>query len=75
MLLFTGSFLDIVFGQHLRQETVKKKPPKNGISLSSQVFALRHRPWCHIRSVKNERLECETKVPLGYYSAFYQHLT
>ena len=25
---FTGSFLDIVFGQYLRQEIEKKNPPK-----------------------------------------------
>ena len=27
-------------------------------------------PWFHVHVVKNERLMCEIKVPLGYYSTF-----
>ena len=48
---------------------------KCGMSLSLPVFDQQYRPWCHFHFIKNERLECEIKVPLGYYSALYQHNT
>ena len=72
-VFFTVSFLDIVLGQYFRQEMVKNCHQKCGMSLSLQVFAQQYRPWCHVCFVKNERLECEIKVPLVYYYSFYQH--
>ena len=48
---------------------------KCGMSLSLQVFAWQYLPLRHVRFVKNERLECEIKVSLGYFSAFYHHHT
>ena len=44
-----------------------------GISSSSPVFTQQFRPWCHVRFVKNKRLECEMKVSLGYYYVFYRY--
>ena len=34
-------------------------------------FARKYQSWCHARFMKNKRLECEMKLPLGYYSNFY----
>ena len=72
---FTGSFLDIVFCQHVRRGMGKKFHQKCVISLSSPVFTHKSHLWCHVNFVKNERLECEIKVSLGYYFAFYQYHT
>ena len=41
---FTGSFLDIVFGQYFRQKMGKNCQHKSGMSLSSQVFAWKYHP-------------------------------
>ena len=49
----------------------KKIYQKCRMSLSLPVFVRKCCPWCHVNFVKNERLECEIKVPLGYYSVFY----
>ena len=71
---FTGSFLDIVFVRYFRQMMGKKIcHQKCGMGPLSPVFARQYRPWCQVNSVKNERLECEIKVPLGYNSTFYRH--
>ena len=72
---FTGSILDILFGQYFRQEMGKNCHNKCGMSLSSQYFAWQSLLWRHVSFVKSERLECEINVSLGYYSAFYQHHT
>ena len=53
----------------------KKYHNKCRMILSSQNSDWQPRPWCHVSFVKNERLECEIKASLGYYSAFYQHHT
>ena len=50
----TGSFLDIVFGQYFSQEMGKNCHQKFGMSLSSPVFALKYRPWCHVSFMDNE---------------------
>ena len=67
----TGSFLDVVFGQYLRQEMGQKMPPKMLNESVIAFFDQKYCPWCHVRFVKNKRIECEIKVPLGYYSIFY----
>ena len=46
---------------------------KRGMSSSLPVCVRQSRPWCHVRFVENENLECEIKVSLRYYSTFYQH--
>ena len=48
---------------------------KCGMILSSQVFACKYCPWVSCPFCENEWLECEIKVSLVYYSAFYQHHT
>ena len=62
---FTGIFLDIVLGQNFRQEMGKNCHQKCGMSLSSHFFSQKYCPWCHFSFVRNERLECESKVPIG----------
>ena len=70
---FTCSFLDIVFCQYSRQDTGKKLPQKFGMSISSIFFARKLFPWCPVHFLKKYNLECEIKVTLGWYSAFYWH--
>ena len=72
---FTGSFLNIVFGQYFRWGVKKTATKKFGMSLTAPVFAWQYCPWCHVCFVKNERLECEIMVSLLYYSEFYWHYT
>ena len=59
---FTGSFPDTVFGKYVRQEMGKNMPPKCGISPPSPVLTRKYCPGCHVRFVKNKRLDCEIKV-------------
>ena len=40
------------------------------MSLLLPFFARKYCPWRYVCFVKNERLECEIKVSLEYYSAF-----
>ena len=71
----TGSYLDIVFGQYVRQGMGENFHQKCGMSSPLLFFAHQYHPWCHVRFVKNERLECEIKVSLGYDYKFYRHNT
>ena len=59
---FTGSFLDIVFGQYFRQEMGKELPPIMWNESVIASFFWQYSPWWHVHFVKNERLECEIKV-------------
>ena len=74
MLCFVRKFLKIN-RVCLARDGRKNCYQKRGMSSSSPVFARQSPPLCHVRFVKNERLECEIKVSLGYYSAFYRHQT
>ena len=66
---FTGSFPDIMFGQYFKRGKGQKNcHQKLRMALLLPVFDRQYRPWCHVRFLKNERLECEIKVPLGYFS-------
>ena len=55
------------------QGWTKKLPPKMWNESVIASYLLEILPWCHLHFVKNEMLECEIKVYLGYYSAFYRH--
>ena len=70
---FTGIFFDVVFGQYLIQEMGKKLPSTMWNESVIASFSGKYHPWCHDHFVKNEGLECEIKVPIGYHSMFYQH--
>ena len=45
----------------------KKFPPKNWNESVVASFSWKYHPWCNFYLMKNERLECEIKVFLGYY--------
>ena len=53
----------------------KTATQKFEMSLSFPAFPRQSRPCFHVPSVKNEKLECEIKESLGYYSEFYWHHT
>ena len=73
---FTSNFLDFLLVSMSGEGWAKILPPKTAEqSLSSPVFTRQPRPWCHLRFMQNERLECEIKVSLGYYSVFYRYHT
>ena len=72
---FTGSFLHIVSVQHARQGMGEKIPPKNWNEFVIASFPCQFSPWCHVLLVKNERMDFEIKVSLGYYSTFYRNHT
>ena len=51
----------------------KKMPSKFRNESVVASFTWQSFPWCHVHFSKNEMLECEITVPLGYYSKFYGH--
>ena len=63
-----SSFFYIVFGQDSGQGMGKKLPQRIQNESVATSFAQKSCPWFLVYFVKNERLECEIKVPLGYYS-------
>ena len=71
--VFTGIFPDIVFGQFFRQRMEKKLPPKtkNEPIVTSFFWEILLMVSCLF--LKNERLECEIKIYLGYYSTSHQY--
>ena len=72
-LLAVSSILCLV--SILGEGWAKKLPPECGIILSSPVFTWKYFSQFHSPIVKNERMECEIKASLRYFSAFYRYLT
>ena len=70
-----GSSLDIVFGQYFRQGMGKTISTKMCNEFVFQVLSPRSHPLWEFHSVKNERMECEIKIPLVNYSVFDRHHT
>ena len=69
----TSSFLNTGFDQYVRQGMGRKNATKYVEWIRRRQFSF----WnlAHVHFMKNERLECEIKVSLEYYSVFYPHHT
>ena len=51
---------------------VENRTPEMRNDYVVTIFTRQPHPWCHVHFLKYEKLECEIKVPLGYYYVFYK---
>ena len=65
------SFFNVVFGRYFRQVMREKLPPKMQYESVITCFCSEILPMVSYTFRENERLKCEIKVTIGYYSVFY----